>query len=198
MAGAKETPRQRMIGMMYLVLTALLALQVSNQILQKFVLINDGLERTSRNFIQKNESTVSSIAYNVEQQGNNEKDVPKVDAAEQIREATKEIFSYLEDMKQQLIAQSNAKNDEGNFVNSALKNTEVAGNMFVNNGMGEQLKETLNAYPTKIEEILTSVGISDRKFAPIALDASEMEIFANDREARSKNFVALTFVKSPV
>lgn len=198
MAGAKETPRQRMIGMMYLVLTALLALQVSNQILQKFVLINDGLERTSRNFIQKNESTVSSIAYNVEQQGNNEKDVPKVDAAEQIREATKEIFSYLEDMKQQLITQSNAKNDEGNFVNSALKNTEVAGNMFVNNGMGEQLKETLNAYPTKIEEILSSVGISDRKFAPIALDASEMEIFANDREARSKNFVALTFVKSPV
>ncbi|WP_332911629.1 hypothetical protein [Algoriphagus boritolerans] len=53
MAGAKETPRQRMIGMMYLVLTALLALQVSNQILQKFVLINDGMERTSRNYISK-------------------------------------------------------------------------------------------------------------------------------------------------
>ena len=70
MAGVKETPRQRMIGMMYLVLTALLALQVSNQILQKFVLINDGMERTSRNFILKNESTVGSIEYTVEQQGN--------------------------------------------------------------------------------------------------------------------------------
>ena len=78
MAGAKETPRQRMIGMMYLVLTALLALQVSNQILQKFVLINDGMERTSRNYISKNESSVANIRGAVEEQGNNPKDVPKV------------------------------------------------------------------------------------------------------------------------
>jgi gliding motility-associated protein GldM len=41
MAGGKETPRQKMIGMMYLVLTALLALQVSNAVLEKFALIKD-------------------------------------------------------------------------------------------------------------------------------------------------------------
>ncbi|HAH35088.1 MAG TPA: gliding motility protein GldM [Algoriphagus sp.] len=198
MAGVKETPRQRMIGMMYLVLTALLALQVSNQILQKFVLINDGMERTSRNFILKNESTVGSIEYTVEQQGNNEKDVPKVAAAQQVRETTKEIYSYLEDLKQQLITQSNAKNEEGTFVSSSLKNTEVAGNLFVNNGKGEEMKQTLNAYPTKIEEILASVGITDRKFAPIALDAAEIDLFKNDSEAKNKSFVALNFVKSPV
>ena len=40
MAGGKETPRQKMIGMMYLVLTALLALQVSNAVLEKFAIIN--------------------------------------------------------------------------------------------------------------------------------------------------------------
>jgi hypothetical protein len=40
MAGKKETPRQKMIGMMYLVLTALLALQVSNAVLEKFAIIN--------------------------------------------------------------------------------------------------------------------------------------------------------------
>ena len=44
MAGMKETPRQKMIGMMYLVLTALLALQVSDALLQKFVLLNNSLE----------------------------------------------------------------------------------------------------------------------------------------------------------
>src|SRR5690606_13251035 len=115
---AKETPRQRMIGMMYLVLTALLALQVSNQILQKFVLINDGMERTSRNFINKNQSTVESIAYTVEQQGNKEVDVPKVAASQEIREATAEVYTYLEQLKQDLIVQSKAKNDEGNFVNA--------------------------------------------------------------------------------
>ena len=46
MAGGKETPRQKMIGMMYLVLTALLALNVSKEILDAFITINNGLETT--------------------------------------------------------------------------------------------------------------------------------------------------------
>lgn len=198
MAGTKETPRQRMIGMMYLVLTALLALQVSNQILQKFVLINEGMERTSRNFINKNQKTVENIEYTVEQQGNKEVDVPKVEAAIQIREATKETYDYLEQLKQDLITQSNAKNDEGNFVNAQLKNTEITGNLFANNGRGEEMKTRLNAYPAKISEILTSIGFPDMTFGDIAKDAADIELFANDREVRNKDFVALNFVKSPV
>ena len=46
MAGGKETPRQKMIGMMYLVLTALLALNVSKEIVAAFVTINDKLDRS--------------------------------------------------------------------------------------------------------------------------------------------------------
>ena len=198
MAGTKETPRQRMIGMMYLVLTALLALQVSNQILQKFVLINDGMERTSRNYISKNQNTVSSIKATVEEQGNNPRDVPKVAASEQVRAATSEIYTYLEELKQELIETSNAKNEEGNFVNSALKNTEISGNMFANAGRGEELQAKLNAYPAQVSEILSGVGITGVTFKPIALDAKDIEIFANDRDVRGKSFVNLNFVKSPV
>ena len=44
MAGSKETPRQKMIGMMYLVLTAMLALNVDSAILERFELINGTLE----------------------------------------------------------------------------------------------------------------------------------------------------------
>ncbi len=183
---------------MYLVLTALLALQVSNQILQKFVLINDGMERTSRNYISKNEFTVSSIKSTVEEQGNNPRDVPKVAASQEVRTATSEIFGYLEDLKVQLIDQANAKNEEGNFVNSALKNTEVPGNLFANSGKGDELKEKLNAYPTQVSTILTGVGITGMTFQPIARDAKDIELFANDREARTKSFVNLNFVKSPV
>lgn len=197
MAGTKETPRQRMIGMMYLVLTALLALQVSNQILQKFVLLNDGMERTSKNFILKNNSTVESIKGTIEEQGNKEVDVPKKAAADKIRTTTKDIYDYLEALKQDLIVQSNAKDDEGNFVNASLKNTEITGNLFANNGKGQEMKERLNEYPNQISEILTSVGI-DRRFETIAKDASEIELFSHDREVRNKDFVALNFMKSPV
>ncbi len=44
MAGGKETPRQKMIGMMYLVLTALLALNVSKSILDAFVAIEENMQ----------------------------------------------------------------------------------------------------------------------------------------------------------
>ena len=45
MAGGKETPRQKMIGMMYLVLTALLALNVSKSILDAFVAIEENMQK---------------------------------------------------------------------------------------------------------------------------------------------------------
>ena len=45
MAGGKETPRQKMIGMMYLVLTALLALNVSKSILDAFVAIEENIQK---------------------------------------------------------------------------------------------------------------------------------------------------------
>jgi hypothetical protein len=48
MAGGKETPRQKMIGMMYLVLTALLALNVSKQIIAAFITINDKLDASGQ------------------------------------------------------------------------------------------------------------------------------------------------------
>ncbi|WP_291779026.1 gliding motility protein GldM [Cecembia sp.] len=197
MAGGKETPRQRMIGMMYLVLTALLALQVSNQILQKFVLLNDGLERTSKNFISKNEFTVSSIANTVEQQGNNERDVPKVAASREVRKTTAEIYSYLEDLKQELIVSSDARNEQGQFKNSALKNTDIPGNIFNNNRKGFEMQDRLNEYPQVISNILKGVGI-EMSFDDIAKDAKDIDLFKNDKDVRNKNFVFLNFVKSPV
>jgi len=197
MAGGKETPRQKMIGMMYLVLTALLALQVSNQILQKFVLLNDGLERTSKNYIEKNAFMVNSIEGTVEQQGNNERDVPKVEAAKEIRRATADVFGYLEGLKQELIEQTNAKNEDGTYKTSSLKNQDITGNIFNNNRKGYEMEERLNAFPDHISSILDGVGL-DLTFERIAKDAREIDLFKNDPNANYKDFVNLNFVKSPV
>ncbi|MGY6558653.1 MAG: type IX secretion system motor protein PorM/GldM [Nitritalea sp.] len=198
MAGGKETPRQRMIGMMYLVLTALLALQVSNQILQKFVLINDSLERTSRNYIQKNQFLVSTIAGTVEQQGNNEQDLPKVEAARELRALSAELTKYLDDLKNEVISEANVKDEQGNFKNASLKNVEVPGFIFNNQRKGYEMQEKLNAFPQEVERILGKLGIDGVSFGDIARDAKDIELFKNDREARIKDFVNLNFVKSPV
>ncbi|MCE1167469.1 MAG: gliding motility protein GldM [Sphingobacteriia bacterium] len=61
MAGFKETPRQKMIGMMYLVLTALLALNVSKDILTAFVTVNKSMEETNANFKTKLDETYAKF-----------------------------------------------------------------------------------------------------------------------------------------
>jgi len=61
MAGNNLSPRQKMIGMMYLVLTALLALNVSKQVLDAFSKINNGIVKTTKNFSQKNEDVYNEF-----------------------------------------------------------------------------------------------------------------------------------------
>ncbi len=65
MAGGKETPRQKMIGMMYLVLTALLALNVSKQIVAAFITLNDKIDRSSASL----ETRIDAIYNTFDQKG---------------------------------------------------------------------------------------------------------------------------------
>ena len=62
MAGGKTTPRQKMINMMYLVLTALLALNVSKEIIKAFNLIENSLITSTSNIKAKNDMARKAIA----------------------------------------------------------------------------------------------------------------------------------------
>jgi len=57
-----ETPRQKMIGMMYLFLTAMLALNVSKEILNAFAIVDEGLVKTNRSFTEKNDYMYGALA----------------------------------------------------------------------------------------------------------------------------------------
>lgn len=65
-----ETPRQKMISMMYLVLTAMLALNVSVEILQAFVTVGDNMETTNKLFSSK----IDNSYYNFERAYNANKE----------------------------------------------------------------------------------------------------------------------------
>lgn len=62
MAGGKETPRQKMIGMMYLVLTALLALNVSKSILDAFINIEANIQTGNTTEVQRGDEKKSDVA----------------------------------------------------------------------------------------------------------------------------------------
>lgn len=61
MAGGNLSPRQKMINLMYLVLTALLALNVSKDILDSFIIVNEGLENTKSTFKEKMDATYAQF-----------------------------------------------------------------------------------------------------------------------------------------
>jgi len=104
MAGAKETPRQKMIGMMYLVLTALLALNVSKDILDAFVVVNDGLQKTKVNFRGKNAEKY--IAFKKAFEENNKKVGIYWNEAVRVRELTEDAVTHIDNIKAELIAKT--------------------------------------------------------------------------------------------
>ena len=102
MAGGKLSPRQKMIGMMYLVLTALLAMNVSKDILNAFVTVNDGLEKTKANFKGKNSDQYTAFANSYQE--NKEKVKPFYDKAQTVKKLADEIVTYIDDIKVEIIA----------------------------------------------------------------------------------------------
>ena len=65
MAGGKETPRQKMIGMMYLVLTALLALNISKEVLDGFVKVEKSLKGTQETLAEKVRDSYDVISQKI-------------------------------------------------------------------------------------------------------------------------------------
>ncbi|HEY1038617.1 MAG TPA: GldM family protein [Bacteroidia bacterium] len=98
--GGKETPRQKMIGMMYLVLTALLAMNVSKDILKAFVTVNDNLERTNVNFNKNTENIMKAFA---EAKASNPSAIPYYEKSVESLKITKDLFDHIEKLKHYVI-----------------------------------------------------------------------------------------------
>jgi len=104
MAGGKETPRQKMIGMMYLVLTALLALNVSKEILDAFITINNGLETTMVTFDGKLAGQYGAFAASYNE--NKEKYGEAWEKAQELRTQANEMISHIDLIKAKTIAET--------------------------------------------------------------------------------------------
>jgi len=100
MAGGKETPRQKMIGLMYLVLTAMLALNVSKQILQGYLSVNDSLETSKKNIIDNNKRVTEAFKSTI---NGNAAAAPYYDQALIAQKDIEEVYKYLDDVKGNMV-----------------------------------------------------------------------------------------------
>ncbi len=106
MAGGKETPRQKMIGMMYLVLTALLALNVSKSILDAFVAIEENIQTANLTELYRGDEKVAELketATDKSNPGRAAKADLLVKAVEEIDAMTAKRIKMIDDLKLEIL-----------------------------------------------------------------------------------------------
>ena len=103
MGGGKETPRQKMIGMMYLVLTALLAMNVSKQILKGYITVNDSMVRSKENLTENNKRTFESFERTI---NGNPAAKAYFEKAKEAQVGIEDLVKYLENLKKVVVEET--------------------------------------------------------------------------------------------
>ncbi|RYU95157.1 type IX secretion system motor protein PorM/GldM [Emticicia agri] len=197
MAGGKESPRQKMINMMYLVLTAMLALQISNAILQKFQLLNNSIERSNSAANDANGKSVQAIKEKIEKDATAAKYADVLRQANEVRKMTAEIDGYIAGLKQEVINAGGGIDPVTGGVKNPSEEEKVAILMVGanKNGKGYELKKKLNDFSVALQKF----AAPNTKFSELAIDASQDPALAKtDASTRNKDFSELYFAQTPV
>ena len=161
MAGGKETPRQKMIGMMYLVLTALLALNISKEVLNGFVKVENSLRTTQGTLNSKVNETSAELETKYLQ--NKEKVEPFYAKAQEINGNSADIVSYITEMKGRIMAAS-----AGDYTEAGELNLEAYLGKD-ENGMDTVLNLALVPIKDEYQNVTTFVGMAE----PLAPEEGE-------------------------
>ncbi|MDR6300226.1 type IX secretion system motor protein PorM/GldM [Mesonia maritima] len=98
MAGGKQTPRQKMINLMYLVFIAMMALNMSKEVLTAFGMINEDLAEANENAEQRNASFMAGLAEKATEQPKVYK--PLQQKAQEVQKISSELNNYIAGLKQ--------------------------------------------------------------------------------------------------
>ncbi len=101
MAGGKLSPRQKMINMMYLIFIAMLALNMSKEVLSAFGLLNDKIAKANVASDQRNQAFLGGLAEKAQEQPAKYK--PVLDKANQVNALAQELDSYIEGVKDEMM-----------------------------------------------------------------------------------------------
>jgi gliding motility-associated protein GldM len=112
MAGGNLSPRQKMINLMYLVLIAMLALNMSKEVLTAFGIMNNKFEEANINAAEKNENFLANLAQKAADEPQQYSVVNS--KAKTIAEATSKFNTYLEGLKTDVKKPfEDGRNDDG-------------------------------------------------------------------------------------
>jgi gliding motility-associated protein GldM len=169
MALPKE-PRQKMINLMYLVLTALLALNVSAEILHAFKTVDKSLMNANGIIESKNESLFKSFEAKAKDPKTAQLAAvwkPKADQAKSLADG---MSSYLENLKVELMKESGQTTPGGPFRED---NLDAPTRLIVEGPRGKELYQKLTAYKNGLLAIDPSINKEFQNSLPIDLKTPE-------------------------
>src|SRR6267154_1668206 len=190
MAGGKETPRQKMIGMMYLVLTALLALNVSSAILEKFAIVNTTLEDLVSEDKDKSEAKLAAIEKST---SNESKVLDAIERAKKVRAITKDMVTYLDGVKVKIATGSGNKALEGEELVQNTVNPEEVMLDSRKPQVGLEYEKRLKGYVKDLNDIMHL----KTPFLRLNKKAEDFAEFKNDAHQTTKNFLEFSFEGTP-
>ena len=161
------SPRQRMINLMYIVLMAMLALNVSSDVLKGFTLVGESLNRTTANAMKENQTLYDNFAEQLKQ--NPTKVRPWYDKAMAVKEMSDSLYDFAEQLRWALAREVDGK--DGNPDNLENKEDLNASNVVMLSrytGKGQQLHDKIVAY----RETMISYIADPREKAIIASNLS--------------------------
>lgn len=146
MAGGKLSPRQKMINMMYLVLTALLALNVSREVMDAFYEVMIGQE-ASIETVEKQNANIYA-AFEAAAAENPVKAGPWRDKANEVKSKSESMYSKIDEIKAEVIERSGGSDEESGDEGKPKKmdDLETSPNYFLVEQHGTELKNGLSDY----------------------------------------------------
>ncbi len=204
MGGAKncpETPRQKMIGMMYLVLTAMLALNVSTDILNGFTLVDNSLHSSIAATDTRNAKLYQDFqAANAD---NPEKTQEWFDKAKEVQHRADSLYNYIQDFKEHIALLADGKKRVEELRAQGLdptmhiegnSNLDVTGQYAIVQGNGLILKEIVAYY----RDYAAGLAESDAELRNAIQQALATERGYNAHEKDSCDWEVAVFDGMPV
>jgi gliding motility-associated protein GldM len=192
MSQGKETPRQKMIGMMYLVLMAMLALNVSKDVLNAFVLVDEGLTSTTGNFAKKND--VYYQEFDRAAAENPVKAGPWQVKALEVKRRADELHQYLQDLKYMIVIKSEGEDThaihEGNIHGGLIlgkDNVNLAAEIMIGadgGGRANDLKMAIGGFREHLISIISEENETIRTSIESNLATEERMVLSHGKEEK--------------
>lgn len=151
------SPRQKMINLMYVVLMAMLALNISTEVLNGFSIVEESLNRTTANSSKENKAIFDDFE---EQMKKNPAKVREwFEKATSVKNMSDSLFNYAQQLKVAIVKEADGKN--GDPLNIENKDDlEAASQVMLSpgTGQGHRLFEAINTYRNRILSFVSDPG----------------------------------------